>query len=102
MKLFTAISMPILLAICFAAGLSPVQSAPTVSAFAVDDSSDLVDSHPGKGVCAAANGHCTLRAAIQEANAQFAAAGGQYTITLPSAFYGLTITDTGGEINAAS
>jgi len=35
----------------------------------VDSTPDLPDLHPGDGRCRAANGLCTLRAAVQEANA---------------------------------
>ena len=35
----------------------------------VDNTADLPDLHPGDGKCRAANGKCTLRAAVQEANA---------------------------------
>lgn len=37
--------------------------------FTVDDAADLVDQTPGDGVCATVAASCTLRAAIQEANA---------------------------------
>jgi CSLREA domain-containing protein len=37
--------------------------------FKVNSPEDLVDASPGDGVCAAVNSFCTLRAAIQEANA---------------------------------
>ncbi len=36
--------------------------------YSVDSTTDLVDDNPGNGVCHAANGHCTLRAAVMEAN----------------------------------
>jgi CSLREA domain-containing protein len=36
---------------------------------AVDSTADLTDLAPGDGVCRAANSRCTLRAAVQEANA---------------------------------
>lgn len=40
------------------------------SAFVVNiGTTDLVDANPGNGVCADANGQCSLRAAIMEANA---------------------------------
>jgi CSLREA domain-containing protein len=39
------------------------------SLFTVNDSGDTADANPGNTVCADANGKCTLRAAIQEANA---------------------------------
>ena len=37
--------------------------------FAVTYTADLVDAAPGDGVCSTAAATCTLRAAIQEANA---------------------------------
>ena len=73
-----------LIALC--AGLSPVQSAPANLTFAVNDQSDAIDNNLGDGVCLAAIGKCTLRAAIQEGNVQYAAhAGSLNTITVPGA-----------------
>jgi CSLREA domain-containing protein len=40
-----------------------------VKQFTVNSVTDAVDSHPGDGVCRTAAGECTLRAAVQEANA---------------------------------
>ena len=37
--------------------------------FTVDSTADTVDASPGNGVCDDGSGNCTLRAAIQEANA---------------------------------
>jgi CSLREA domain-containing protein len=37
--------------------------------FTVDSTTDAVDAVPGNGICADASKNCTLRAAIQEANA---------------------------------
>jgi CSLREA domain-containing protein len=69
--------------------LRPVAS--TVSAqtgtFVVDSTADVVDAFPGNGSCATAANECTLRAAIQEANAL----AGAQTITLPAGTYTLTI-----------
>ncbi len=56
--------------------------------FNVNSTADLVDTNPGNGVCAAAGGVCTLRAAIIEANAL---AGGPHTINVPAGHYILTI-----------
>jgi hypothetical protein len=39
------------------------------AAFTVNDNGDSTDAAPGNGACSDANGKCTLRAAIQEANA---------------------------------
>lgn len=48
--------------------------------FVVNSTVDAVDGTPGDGVCAAASGACTLRAAVQEANAL----PGAHAITLPA------------------
>ncbi|MCH7999201.1 MAG: CSLREA domain-containing protein, partial [Chloroflexi bacterium] len=47
-------------------GPAPVAQAAT---FTVDSTGDAVDANPGDGACATAGAVCTLRAAIQEANA---------------------------------
>lgn len=64
--------------------------------FTVDSNLDLVDANIGNGVCAAAGGQCTLRAAIQEAN--FTVAGD--TINVPAGTYTLTIAGTGEDAGA--
>ena len=46
--------------------------------FRVTTTSDTPDANPGDGICADANGDCSLRAAIQESNAL----GGWHTIIL--------------------
>ena len=62
----------------------PVQAA----TFAVTSTADAVDASPGDGMCATAMGEgCTLRAAIQEANA----APGADLIRLPAGVYALTL-----------
>jgi CSLREA domain-containing protein len=55
--------------------------------FDVDSTADAVDATPGNGVCATAGNVCTLRAAIQEANAL----AGDDTINVPAGTYTLTI-----------
>ncbi|MBI4770349.1 MAG: right-handed parallel beta-helix repeat-containing protein [Chloroflexi bacterium] len=62
----------------------------------MDSTADAVDANPGDGLCATAAGACTLRAAIQEANAL----PGPDTISLPAGVYTLTI-DGAGENGAA-
>lgn len=59
--------------------------------FDVDNTADAVDAVPGDGTCATAGAACTLRAAIQEANASAAAD----VINLPSGTYALGIAGTG-------
>ncbi len=51
-----------------------------------------MDALPGDGVCATADGVCSLRAAVQEANALT----GVHAITLPDGTYTLTIPGSGG------
>jgi len=71
---------------------------PAVAAtFTVNDTADAVDASPGNGLCAAASGNCTLRAAVMEANAL----PGFHTIILPAGNYVLSLTGT-NENNAAS
>src|SRR5262245_25876067 len=64
--------------------------------FVVDSTTDAVDSKPGDGVCATAAGVCTLRAAIQEANAH----AGKDAITLPAGSYLLAIAGPGEDAAA--
>lgn len=64
--------------------------------FTVDSTLDAVDAAPGDGVCADASGHCTLRAAIQEAN-QLA---GDDTIALPAGVFTLTLAGAGEDLAA--
>lgn len=56
--------------------------------FVVDSTADEVDASPGDGSCATASTTCTLRAAIQEANAL----AGSDTITVPAGVFKLSIT----------
>ncbi|PYM13588.1 MAG: hypothetical protein DMD81_20655, partial [Candidatus Rokuibacteriota bacterium] len=65
------------------AGVSPGDAA----TFTVDSTADAEDANPGDGVCATAAGACTLRAAIQEANAL----PGLDIIVLPAGTYVLTL-----------
>jgi len=59
--------------------------------FVVDTTSDGVDASPGDLICATGGGACTLRAAIQEANAH----AGADRIVLPAGTFTLSITGTG-------
>lgn len=64
----------------------------TAAGFTVNSNGDAVDASPGNGACATAGGVCTLRAALQEANAL----PGTDVITVPAMTIalgsGLTIT----------
>ena len=75
-------------------GIQPVAAQVT---FVVNSTADAVDANPGDGICQTATpGQCTLRAAIQEANA----VAGAYTITLPAGTYTLTIPGAGEDAAA--
>ncbi len=63
----------------------------SVDFFTVDSTIDTVDANPGDGVCADAQGRCTLRAAIMEANSIV----GPDLIVLPPGTYTLTIDGSG-------
>ena len=78
-------------------GVSPAlaTSAPALS---VTTSADTVDAAPGDGTCADAYGECSLRAAIQEANADPDAT----TIRLQAGTYTLTMANAGGDEDAAA
>src|SRR6266542_3198398 len=65
--------------------------------FTVISTVDAVDANPGNGVCASVSAGCTLRAAIQEANAT---PGGNAEIMLPAGLYTLTLA--GSSENAAA
>ena len=64
--------------------------------FTVDSTVDGVDAAPGNGVCATAAGECTLRAAIQEANAST----GADAVSVPAGIYALTIAGYGEDAAA--
>ncbi len=59
--------------------------------FAVNSAVDAVDQSPGNGACATLAGTCTLRAAIQEANAL----PGPDAVTLPVGTFRLGVTGAG-------
>jgi CSLREA domain-containing protein len=75
--------------------LSLLGSAVTVTparatSFTVNTTNDAIDANPGNSICADATGNCSLRAAIQEANAL----AGADTIILPDGLYTLTLGST--------
>jgi hypothetical protein len=75
--------------------VDPRQTARAGGPYIVDVTTDNPDSDPGDGVCNDGTGHCTLRAAIQQASSDPSA-----TITFASAIANQTIvlTDTYGTI----
>src|SRR5205085_676367 len=61
--------------------------------FQVHSSADQVDAVPGDGECASATGDCTLRAAIEEANAR----EGDDIVVLPAGTFCLTLPRSGSQ-----
>jgi CSLREA domain-containing protein len=74
----------------------PVAPAAHAAIFAVNSTADAVDAMPGDGVCLTADTTCTLRAAIQEANAL----SGADSIMLPAGTYALALLGTGEDAAA--
>jgi CSLREA domain-containing protein len=89
---FTRMLVPILLAFCF--GVLPITA--QAITFSVNSTVDDVDATPGDGLCATTDGECTLRAAIQEANAL----AGLDIVKLKSGLHVLAIE--GGSENAGA
>jgi large repetitive protein len=94
MHRFTRLRFLFLIHLCIFALLfwtvKTLQSAPASATFNVNDLNDLIDDNPGNGICHAASGTCTLRAAVMEANYTKTA-----VINLPAGVYQLTIPSTG-------
>ncbi len=84
----------------FFAGPVSARSAATVT-FRVTTTADAHDAQPGDGRCADAAGQCTLRAAIEEADAS--PVGIDVTISVPKGMYLLTLgTLAAGTASAVS
>jgi CSLREA domain-containing protein len=88
-----ALPAVILLALLNApAGPALRRQARAAAEFDVNSTLDAVDDNPGDGMCHTVGGHCTLRAAIMEANHT---AGGGATINVPAGTYVLTLVSGG-------
>ena len=61
----------------------------SAATFNVNSTTDADDASLGNGICADANGNCTLRAAVREASAL--AASGPHTVVVPAGTYTITI-----------
>jgi CSLREA domain-containing protein len=66
------------------------------STYTVNSTADAVDQTPGDDVCATAGGACTLRAAVQEANAH----AGPDVVSLPPGVFLLTLLGAGEDLGA--
>src|SRR4029079_14318295 len=80
-----------------AAGLCLWPAAGLAATFVVNSTLDATDVLPGNGACSPATAVCTLRAAVQEANAL----PGTHVIVLPAGIYRLTIPGR-GEVRGAT
>lgn len=69
------------------AGLALSATPAVASTFMVDSAADSVDASPGDGTCASTSDGCTLRAAVQEANAL----AGPDEVDIPAGTYRLTL-----------
>ncbi len=90
--------MPFLLLAASMAGVAAsAPAAHATSTFTVNSTADLKDADLGDGVCKASNGLCTLRAAVQQANAT----GGTAVIKLSKlGTYSITLGPAGEEAAA--
>jgi len=89
-NVFTRYGLLNLLGLMLAVSMPGMGIAATI---AVNSTLDAVDANPADGICQTATaGQCTLRAAIQTANASLAVAD---TVTLPAGTYTLTIAGRG-------
>ncbi|HWH27855.1 MAG TPA: right-handed parallel beta-helix repeat-containing protein, partial [Mycobacteriales bacterium] len=76
-------------AVLVAGGLAVTVASPASAAtFTVDSGADAVDADPGDGTCETAAGECTLRAAVQQAQAS----GGPDTIVFADGVTSVTLT----------
>ena len=95
----SALRLALIIAVALFAFLFGGERPPAHAAsFTVNSTADAVDANPGDGVCAAASGQCTLRAAIMEANDL----SGADTITLPAGVYTLAIPGAGQDDGVAA
>jgi CSLREA domain-containing protein len=75
------------LALLLPVGLNAASAATTGVTFTVTSTTDAIDVNLGNGICATAAGACTLRAAIQQANA----VAGADVVQVPAGTYTLAI-----------
>lgn len=86
----------LVLAALFALLLATIGSGPVAAVgFTVNTTVDAVDAVPGDGSCATAAANCSLRAAIQEANAL----SGPDSISVPAGAYALSVADGDGSVD---
>lgn len=96
MRRLAPAASPALLLVLLASLVPSPRAAQAAVGFTVDSGADAVDAMPGDGTCATASGACTLRAAIQEANAL----AGADTILLGAIDHSLTLA--GADEDAAA
>src|SRR5260370_14867368 len=72
-----------------ALSIRPPDAAAATLPFQLTTTTDAPDASPGDGICADAAGQCTLRAAVQEADAQ--PSGSTITILVPAGTFALKL-----------
>jgi CSLREA domain-containing protein len=80
-------ALAVLIPTLVVAVIAPAEPTAAAQVFTVDTTLDVVDVNPGDGECATGAGTCSLRAAVQEANAL----AGADIIRVPWGTYNLTI-----------
>lgn len=89
LRMFTAAGAGACLLTAGAAAWPPSAAHAAPETFTVNTTADAHDAHPGDGRCADAAGQCTLRAALEEADA--GPSGSTVRITVPAGTYDLTL-----------
>ena len=96
MKKMQGIKLLYTLLVCCMAMVLCLSQGAEAAIFKVNSTDDIVDVAPGNGICMTGTGVCTLRAAVQEANAL----PGADEIRLKAAVYRLTLTGAGENLAA--
>lgn len=76
--------------------LALIQAPAFAASFIIDTTDDLTDNNVGDGQCETINTNCSLRAAIQEANAL----SGADNLTIPAGTYNLSLSGVGEDVAA--
>ncbi len=94
---FSLLAATLFLQFVFLAASVEAQTPPPTALFTVDHNGDSTDANVGDNICADADGKCTLRAAIQEANFHPNQDGINFALPTPA-----TINLTLGELQITS
>lgn len=90
-KLLAAVALAVFVAALSAAALATFGGEARAANFTVNSTDDAPDANPGDGECRTSEDECTLRAAIQESNANETAD----VVTVPAGEYALAVANGG-------